>query len=217
MTSQIKTLAIIFIAAFCLLNTSCRKNVRGDVRMYGNALDAYDNAPIKDMQFELVRKERRSGETLLAPEISYDSISGNYEVKYISSSNAKRGYNFRWWAGNTDYEYYYDNFEYEQELIDGNDCPIDIRLKRFGHMTVRLIDVAPFDYLPYPEFLCDGNEQAVNLFNFNGDTTFTVKLQPDHDNFYELISTANNFTDTIIVGSINMNASGDTLFNTLQF
>lgn len=191
--------------------------MRGDVRIYGDVRDAYDNSPIKNMNFELVKREKRNGETLVSPEISYDSITGSYEVKHMTSDNAKRGYDFRWWSSNTDYEYYFDNFQYGEELIDGNDCPIDIRLLRTGYMTVRLIDVAPFDFLPYPEFLCDGNEVPVDLFNFSGDTTFTVKLIPDHDNFYELLSTANNFTDTIIAGNINMNASGDTLYNTLQF
>lgn len=207
----------IMLIAVVTLGTSCRKNVRGDVRIYGDVRDAYDNQPIENMNFELVKREARSGETLVSPEVSYDSLTGNYEVKYITGENAKRGYNFRWWPSNTEYEYYFDNFEFGEELIDGNDCPIDITLRRTGYMTVRLIDVPPFDYLPYPEFTCDGNDRPVNLFNFNGDTTFTVKLIPDYDNFYELISTANNFTDTIIVGNINMDASGDTLFNTLQF
>lgn len=213
---KINFLLIVGLSGLLIFYTSCRKNVRGDVRIYGEIVDAYDNAPITDMTFELVRKERRNGETKMDPTITIDN-NGRYEVKHVTSENAERGYLFRWQPQNNTREYYFDNLSFGEYLIDGNDCPLDITLKRTGYMTVRLIDVPPYDYFPNLEFTCDGNDRSVDLFNFNGDETFTVKLIPDFNNFYELLTSTNNFTDTIIAGAINMDLSGDTLFNTLQF
>lgn len=217
MTKQAKLNLLLILCALVLFNSSCRKNVRGDVRIYGDIRDAYDNKPITNVAFSLFQRDKGSNITLLAPDISLDSTTGDYELKYITSENAKRGYQFRWQTNNTGREYYYSNFDYDSEIIDENECQIDIRLKRSGYMTIRLIDVWPYEYLPYLEFSCDGNQYPVELYNFNGDTTFTVKLIPDYDNLYELTSEDRNFVDTIIAGTVNMNASGDTLFNTLQY
>lgn len=210
---------LITIFAFLLITTlfSCRGKVVGDVHIYGNIRDAYDNAPVSNVELRLF-KDGRSSFTEVTPTITMDSANARYDVKLITSDKAKRGYTFEWTPLGNDEEYYFGPNEVSGvKDINGNDCPYDILLKRTGYMTVRLIDVSPFDYLPYPEFHCDGNEFPVELFNYSGDTTFTVKLVPDGDNFYELVSRSNNFTDTIITGIINMNLSGDTLYQTLQY
>ncbi len=213
--NQLPILVFLLFLIVCI-STSCSKKVSGDVHIYGDIRDAYDNAPISDISLRLFRDNKNSLSEVF-PNITLDSNSGTYDVKLITDETAKRGYLFEWQPlGNEEY-YFAGNELVGSQNIRGNDCPIDIRLQRMGYMTVRLIDVAPFNFLPYPEFSCDGNRQPVNLYNFDGDTTFTVKLIPNHDNFYELISRSGNFTDTIIAGVINMNLSGDTLYNTLQF
>jgi hypothetical protein len=195
---------------------SCRGKVVGDVHIYGTIRDAYDNTPIPNVDLRLY-KDGRSVNTEVNPELNMDSARAQYDMKLFTNEKVKGGYWFEW-EPLTQREYYFGPGEIRgSRNINGNDCPIDITLKRTGYMTVRMIDVFPFDFLPYPEFYCDGNEFPVQLFNYDGDTTFTVKLVPDGDNFYELVSRSNNFTDTIITGIINMNLSGDTLYQTLQY
>ena len=210
------TAYLLFVSFIIMTQFSCRGKVVGDVHIYGNIRDAYDNTAVPNVALRLY-KDGRSANTEVNPTVTMDTATAKYDMKLFTSAKVKGGYWFEWepLGGR---EYYFSPGENSgTRNINGNDCPIDIDLKRTGYMTVRLIDVSPFDYVPYPEFYCDGNEFPIDLFNYDGDTTFTVKLVPDGENFYELVSQSNNFTDTIITGVINMNLSGDTLYQTLQY
>jgi hypothetical protein len=211
-----KKLSILLLLLIATFHIACKKKVVGDVHIYGTIKDAYDNSSITDIELRLLRDDKNAY-TLMNPVLTRDVATGAYDLKLITTESAKRGYLFEW-TPTGQRNYYFDgNTNTGARLINGNDCPIDIILKRTGYMKVRLIDVPPFDYLPYPTFHCDGNNNPVNLFNYNGDTSFVVQLIPNSDNFYELVSRSNNFLDTVISGVINMNLKGDTLYQTLQY
>lgn len=211
-----KYFTISLFTSIILTQFSCQRSVVGDVRIYGTITDAWDNTPVTDVSLRLYKDGKKSSSEVL-PTITMDSLTGFYDVRYITTERAKWGYYFVWSPNVWNKYYFSGNENSATKSIHGNDCPYDIVLQRIGYLKVRLIDVPPFDYLPYPEFHCDGNVQPVDLYNYDGDTTFTVRLVPNADNYYELISRHNNFIDTVIAGVIRMNLSGDTLYQTLQY
>lgn len=205
------------LSVLILSQSSCgKKKVIGDVHVYGSITDAYDNAPVSNVQLRLYKGDQKSND-LMEHSVDINASTGAYDVKYFTAEKAKKGYTFVATPLGTE-EYYFKDYKTSgDKRIYDNDCPYDIVLERMGYMKVRLIDVPPLNYLSYPEFHCDGNQYPLNVSNFSGDETFIVKLIPAHDNFYELTSRTSNYTDTIIAGNINMDYSGDTLYQTLQF
>ncbi len=155
---------LLFLSTVIITQFSCRGKVVGDVHIYGNIRDAYDNTPIPNVDLRLF-KDGRSVNTEVSPVVTMDSARAIYDMKLFTSEKVKGGYWFEWEPIGTR-EYYFGPGEIRgAQSINGNDCPIDINLKRTGYMTVRVIDVSPFDFLPYPEFYCDGNEFPVELFS----------------------------------------------------
>lgn len=207
---------MLFFSISAILFLSCNRKVIGDVEVYGKIYDAYDNTPVSNVELSLYRKNTGNSATYMEGTYTIDA-SGNYSYRYPGGGVARKGYIFQYRPLETG-KYYFDGSDSTGEyMITDNKCEVNVGLKRTGHMQVRIIDVPPYNYPPYLQFNCDGNYYPYDLYSFDGDTTFYVQLAPNRDNFYELTSRYNNNVDTIISGVINMDLSGDTLYQTLQF
>ncbi|MBP6455990.1 MAG: hypothetical protein KA275_04600 [Chitinophagaceae bacterium] len=211
-----KNLIYLLIASVLIFNfSSCKKRVSGSVKIYGKIIDAYDNYGYTDIDLRLFQNQKNKS-TEVAPDVKINA-DGTYEVNFVTNDVAQKGYDFEWTPNVLD-DYYFDNEATSAyQFINDNECKVDITLRRTGHFKVRLQDVFPYDNIPYLEFRCDGNRYPVDLRTFSGDETFTTRLIPQRDNYYQLVSRAYNFTDTVIAGVVNMDLSGDTLYQTLQF